>query len=126
MVGEIHIKKKNRIISKIKSKYWQRTHKYGIRIPKSVKEAIKLDNENGNNLWWDSLMAEMKNVRIAFEVYEGKMEDLVGYQKVRCHVIWDIKLGENFRRKARLVPGRHTTDTPSSLTYSSVVSRDSV
>ena len=71
-------------------------------------------------------MAEMKNVRIAFEVHEGKVEDLVGYQKVRCHVIWDIKLGENFRRKARLVAGGHTTDTPSSLTYSSVVSRDSV
>ena len=43
-----------------------------------------------------------------------------------CHVIWDIKLGENFRRKARLVAGGHTTETPSSITYSSVVARDSV
>jgi hypothetical protein len=32
-------KKKARILSKIKSKYWQRTHKYGIRIPKSIDEA---------------------------------------------------------------------------------------
>lgn len=45
-------------------------------------------------------MKEMKNVRCAFEVYEGKIEDFVRYQKVRCLIIWDIKLGENFCRKA--------------------------
>ena len=33
---------------------------------------------------------------------------------------------KNFRRKARLVAGGHKTSTPTSLTYSSVVSRDSV
>ena len=38
-------------------------------------------------------------------------------------MILDIKLGENFRRKARMVAGGHTTKTPSSVTYSSVVSR---
>ena len=85
-----------------------------------------IDEENGNILWWEAIMKEMKNVRCAFEIYEGKIEDLVGYQKVTCHIIFDIKLGENFRRKARLVAGGHSTDTPSSLTYSSVVSRDSV
>ena len=34
-------------------------------------------------------------------------------------------MGENFRRKARLVAGGHTADTPSSIAHSSVVSRDS-
>ena len=37
-----------------------------------------------------------------------------------------VKMGENFRRKARFVAGEHTTETPTSLPYSSVVSRDSV
>ena len=41
-------------------------------------------------------------------------------------MIFDIKLGENFSRKARLVGGGHTTTAPSSITFSSVVSRDSV
>ena len=36
------------------------------------------------------------------------------------------KVGEKIRRKARLVGGGHTVDPLSSLTYSSVVSRDSV
>eukprot|EP00980_Cylindrotheca_fusiformis_P014111 scaffold3713_cov74-Cylindrotheca_fusiformis.AAC.1 len=55
------IKKKARIISKVKSKYWSKTHKYGVRVPKSVQEAIEIDRENGNTLWWDAIMKEMKN-----------------------------------------------------------------
>jgi hypothetical protein len=121
------MKKRERIICKIKSKYWTRTHKFGIRIPKSVTEAQKLDGLNGNTLWWDAICKEMKNVRVAFEVYEGSIDDLPpGYQHVDCHMIFDIKMGENFRRKARMVAGGHQTTSPNTLTYSSVVSRDSV
>ena len=76
------MKKKAHIISKIKSKYWVRSHKYGIKLPKSVKEAIEIDNENGNSLWFDALMKEMKNVRCAFEEHEGDKKDLVGYTKI--------------------------------------------
>eukprot|EP00934_Nitzschia_sp_Nitz4_P004494 Nitzschia sp. Nitz4//scaffold699_size1639//47//1622//NITZ4_009318-RA/size1639-snap-gene-0.2-mRNA-1//-1//CDS//3329556654//4484//frame0 len=61
------LKKKKRIIAKVKTKYWSRTHKYGFRIPKSVKEALEIDRENGDTLWWDAIMLEMKNVRPAFE-----------------------------------------------------------
>jgi Reverse transcriptase (RNA-dependent DNA polymerase) len=39
-------------------------------------------------------------------------------------MIFDVKM--DFTRKARFVAGGHTTDTPSSITYSIVVSRDSV
>jgi len=121
------LKKRNRIIAKTKSKYWLRTHKYGIRIPKSVKEAREIDAQNGDNKWWDAICEEMRNVRIAFEAWEGDVKDIPpGYQQIRCHMIFDVKLGENFRRKARMVAGGHTTKTPSTLTYSSVVSRDSV
>ena len=120
------IKKRTAIISKVKSKYWIRTYKFGIRLPKSVEEARRLDIENGDTLWWDSICKEMKNVRIAFEEYDSDVSTLVGYQKLDCHMIFDVKMGENFRRKARMVAGDHKTATPSSLTYSSVVSRDSV
>ena len=41
-------------------------------------------------------------------------------------MIFDIKMGENFRKKARMVAGGHMTETPASITYSSVVARDSV
>ena len=42
-------------------------------------------------------------------------------------MIFDVKMGENFRRKARFVAGGHKTKTPAAMTYSLVVvSRDSV
>ena len=41
-------------------------------------------------------------------------------------MIYNVKLGENFRCKARLVCQGNQMETPTSVTYSSVVSRDSV
>ena len=37
------LKKRDRILSKTTSKYWQKTHRYGVRMPKSVKEAFQID-----------------------------------------------------------------------------------
>ena len=91
-VNYVH-KKRERILSKVKSKYWVRTHKYGIRVPKTVQEAIEIDRMNQNHLWWESIMLEMKNVRPAFEKFEGDVDNLVGYQEIKCHMIFDIKLG---------------------------------
>ena len=34
--------KNNHIIGKLKSKYWVRTNTFGVKIPKSVQEAINL------------------------------------------------------------------------------------
>ena len=100
------MKKRNRILAKVKSKYWLRSHKFGIRIPKSVEEAKEVDNQNGNTLWWDAICKEMRNVQPAFEVVEGTKDRLsIGYQFMKCHMIFDVKFGENFRRKACLVAG---------------------
>jgi hypothetical protein len=41
-----------------------------------------------------------------------------GYQKITCHMIFDVKMGENFRRKARFVADGHKTKTPAGMTYS--------
>jgi hypothetical protein len=48
----------------------------------------------------------------------------VGFQEITCHMIFDIKM--DLTRKARFVAGGHLTEPPASITYSSVVSRDSV
>jgi hypothetical protein len=69
----------------------------------------------------------MQSVCPAFEAWKKSESDLpIGFQHVKCHLIFDVKMGENFRRKARFVVGWHTTEVPSTLTYASVVSRDSV
>ena len=120
------LKKEKRILQKVKSKYWSRTHKYGVRIPRSIKEAIEIDKENGNTMWMDAVRLEMKNVRVAFEEYDGDPNALVGYTQITGHIVFDVKLGENFRRKARYCADGHKTGAPASVTYSTVVSRDSV
>jgi hypothetical protein len=101
------LKKRDRIISKTKASYWTRTHKYGLEIPKNHANCVRIDNENGNTLWQDAVKKEMKTVRPAFEAYKGDVKDLIGYQSITCHFIFDVKLGENFRRKARYVAGEH-------------------
>ena len=123
------LKKRERIIKKIKSKFHCRTKKYGIEVTKTVEQALRLDKENGNTLWSDAIKAEMSKICPAVESFDGDdIQELLddNYQKISCHFIFDVKLGENFRRKARFVAGGHTTEAPASITYSSVVSRDSV
>ena len=51
---------------------------------------------------------------------------LVGYQEISCHMIFDISMDGRFTHKACYVAGGHATDLPYSITYSSVVSRDSI
>ncbi|CAJ1962216.1 unnamed protein product [Cylindrotheca closterium] len=123
-VPHVH-KKRDRFISKVKSKYWERTHKYGIRIPKSVKEAIQIDQENGDTLWQDAIKMEMKNNQVAFEEFGGDIKKLIGYKRITGHMVFDVKLGENFRQKARYSADGHKTEAPAALTYSTVVARDS-
>ena len=127
------LQKRNRIISKAKSKYWRTTHKYGIKVPKTAEEALRLDKINGNDYWEQSIKKEMSKVRVAYkpheehtpeEVRQGKAPEMTGYQEITCHLVFDVKM--DFTRKARFVANGSTTETPASITYSSVVSRDSV
>ena len=46
---------------------------------------------------------EMKGVGVAFKILESGEIVPVGYTKIHCHVIFDIK--PDFTRKARLVAG---------------------
>ena len=57
----------NRTIAKVKAKYWCTTHKFEIRVPKSVNEALEIDKGNGNKLWYTAIQKEMNNVCVDFE-----------------------------------------------------------
>jgi hypothetical protein len=67
----------------------------------------------------------MKNVRVAFSILDDDQAVPVGHQEIRCHGIYDIKM-DGFARKFRMVAGGHMTEAPATLTYASVVSRESV
>ena len=75
----------------------------------------------------------MSKARVAFQKLEGYTPEdvrankaLVGYQEIKGHWVFDIKMDGKFTRKARFVAGGHRTDPPASITYSTVVTRESV
>jgi hypothetical protein len=127
------LRKRHRMINKIKKKYWRTTHKYGVRVPKTVKEALQIDKENNNTLWADAIKKEMSKAQVSYVPIDGatpeqvranQVAELRGFQEIKCHIIFDVKM--DFTRKARFVAGGHMTEASNSLSYSSVVSRESV
>ena len=117
------LRRRDVIIKKVKSRYWKRTHKFGIEMPKSVKEAYAIDRRTGTDFWRTAIEKEMKNNAAAFEFRDGDVMP-TGYKHIDCHMVFDIK--SDLTRKARFVAGGHQTDPPKESVYSSVVSRDSV
>jgi hypothetical protein len=117
----------------LRKQYWCTTHKFWIKLPKTVEEALRLDAANRNHLWEDAIKKEMSKVCIACIPVEGctpaqvranEIDQLRGYQDIQSHIVFDVKIDSS--RKACFVAGGHMTDTPNTLTYSSLVSRDSV
>ena len=61
------LKKRQRIIVTVSKIYHKLTHIFGIRVPKTVEEALALDKENWNNLWWKATQKDMGVVKMAFK-----------------------------------------------------------
>jgi hypothetical protein len=93
------LRKRDVIISTIKSRLKRTSHKYGIEVPTSIKHSAELDEANGNHLWKDSLSKEMHNVGIAFSVLDEGQDAPVGWSKQSGHLIFDVNM--DFTRKAR-------------------------
>ena len=76
---------------------------------------------------------EMSKVQVAYvsmdgvtaeQVESNKCDALCRFQEIRCHILFDVKM--DFMWKARFVAGGPMTEAPSSVTYSSMVSYNSV
>ena len=60
------LRKRNRIISKVKKKYWRMMHKFGCKLPHSVEEALEIDRQTGTDHWQRALNKEMSKVKVAW------------------------------------------------------------
>lgn len=119
--------------TKVKAPCWHTAHKFGARLPCSIKEALQLNEEPGVDLWGRAINKEMSKVKVTWrahkghtpdEVQEGKASDLIGCQEVGCHLVFDVKMG--FSCKARLVAGGRAAEAPASTARSSAAPLDSV
>jgi hypothetical protein len=116
---------RNRIIKTVKTRAVKKNIKFGIQIPQSVQEALKIDSDTKTTYWRDVIEKEKRNNRVAFEILDKDDKVPQGYKFIRCHNMnFEVKM--DYTCKARFVAGGHMTDPPAFLTYSSMVSRDSV
>ena len=97
--------------------------KYGIEVPKNVKDALEIDKANGNTFWGGSLEKEIKSL-LDLDCFEckpfghhEKLDD--SWQKTTLHCIFDVK--QDLTRKCRLVAGGHLEDVTDIQVYSSTV-----
>ena len=118
------LKKRDRIITAVKTRVKKKQQKFGLEIPTSVHRALQIDLKTGTDLWRNAIDKEMKHVMCAFDILEDGAQGPKMSKRIPCHMIFDIKM--DFTRKAHFVAGGHVTNLPSSLTYSSVVVQDSV
>jgi hypothetical protein len=96
--------------------------KFGVLVPRTHEQAMELDKKNGNTKWQDAEAIERQQL-LEYQTFidKGKgSEAPVGYKKIRCHMVYDVK--HDGRHKARLVAGGHLTDPNTESVYSGVVS----
>ena len=116
--------------SKIRQVRRSTVYQFGFLLPKYNKQALQLDEQNGNSKWYDATKLEMDQIN-EYKVFQdhGKAQyDLKskkvsnapnGYQKIRVHLILAVK--HDGRHKARLVAGGHLTPDAIESIYSGVV-----
>jgi hypothetical protein len=65
------LRKRDHIIPFVRKRnprYLKRAHKFGVELPKTVKEALELDKKNGNTFWADAIAKEMKDICVTFKI----------------------------------------------------------
>jgi hypothetical protein len=93
-------------------------YKFGIQVPKGIKNAIDLDKKNGNHLCQEAIKTELKQLTDyqTFIVLDSGEDIPTGYQKIPYHMVFDVKY--YLRHKARLVSGGNWTLTDKEDIYS--------
>ena len=88
--------------SKIRQVRRSAVYQIGFLIPKDYKQALHLDEQNGNSKWYDATKLEMDQIN-EYKVFQdhGKAQiDPIsrkvsnapdGYQKIRVHLIFAVK-----------------------------------
>ena len=66
----------------------------------------------------------MTNVKNAFKFLDDGTPPPPGYKQIHCFIIFDVKM--DLTRKSRFVAEGYLTNHPTSVTYASIVSKESV
>ena len=116
--------KRDRIVSAVNARLCNKTHKYGVELPRSVEHAYRLDEQGGQTLWREAIRKEMRNVLVAFDILNEGDKVPAHLKELGVHLVFDVKM--DMTRKARLVADGHKTPDPEMCTYAGVVSRETI
>jgi hypothetical protein len=86
-------------------------YKFGVQVPKDIKNGIDLDKNNGKiSIWRETIRTELKQLTDyqTFIVIDSGEDIPKGYQKIPYHIVFDVK--DDLRHKARLDAGGNYTD----------------
>jgi hypothetical protein len=82
------IRRRNRIIAKVKRRYWSLTQKFGIQVPKTVEEALRIDESTGATFWFDAIKKEREKVKVALEFCEDWTPEQIRQGLARKGLCW--------------------------------------
>ena len=92
------LRQKHGMVKVLKTRYHRMEEKFGIELPKNVKQALELDKETGTDFWKNTLIKEVGNLEPCILVVQEVKVPPPGYTKIRTHIVFDIKM--DFTRKA--------------------------
>jgi len=122
------LEKEERIIKVVKRRSTKRrkTEKFGLEVPKpnDVRRALKIDEETSTSHWRDALRKEAMTVLPALKILNRNERIPPGYKYIEFLTVFDIKM--DLTRKARICARGDQIDTPPNVTYTSVVTRESI
>jgi len=96
---------RKRFIQATQAWYARQTHKFGVQVPTTVCEALKIDQETKTTFWYDAIQKEMANIRTAFKFLDENERVPPGHKWIKCHLIFDVKM--DLTRKARYIAAGH-------------------
>jgi hypothetical protein len=101
-------------------------YKFGIEVPRSIKDAVRLDKINNNKLWQEAIEKELNQINEykTFRVLEEEESLPNEYKRLPYHGVFNVKF--DLCRKAWLVAGSNFMDPPKEDVYSGVVSMDTI
>lgn len=82
------IKRRKRLIKMSQSRHTKQSgYKFGIRIPRNTAEALAIDRDNNCKDWYNAIMKQMENVRIAFKIQDHGTHAPPGFEKIPLTMI---------------------------------------
>ena len=123
------LRKRDRVIKVVKRRaFTRKNEKFGLEVPGSgprgVKRACEIDTETNTSHWSTAKSKEVKTVLPALKILEDNETVPPGHTQIDLMTVFDVKM--DLTRKARICARGDQTDPPLSVTYASVVTRESI